>query len=146
MESYKLIFAFILNIQLVINAVPLSNAKKACPSHELVLGSRAPHDRLLLQKFIYVPAKPFRTLKHIETIRTPSRETITRVELIDQKIDGRGASVQLNKVSGNGPAYRDVSVKFNSKFNHGVHYSVRLYGHKPVAFLLSKPHNTAIKA
>ena len=126
MASYTMIFALIFTIKLVLAVREAPLGVVGPNPHNLYLGSRVHGDRLLLQKFIYIPARPFLSFKQVKTIQTPFHEKITRVELEDLKIDGFGARVKLVN---NGPGFRDVTVKFYSQWNHGVHFSVRLYGH-----------------
>ena len=134
MASYKVIFALILIIKLVINVVPSSAVRNAPlrgmnPSEpEIIFGSRIPGDRLLINKFIYVPARACFTVQDEERIVTPNGELITQIELISQKVSGPEARVQLIN---NGPGHTNAILKFCSKWNHGIHFILRVFGRYP---------------
>lgn len=95
-------------------------------SNDLILGEKTFNDHLLLQEPVEEPYTILWKTSRDKTFTTPGQTDITRLEVLDRKSDGTGAYVSL---LGGGVGHNFVSLRFESQWNHGIHFIVNLYGH-----------------
>lgn len=145
MALCKLSFVFILVIKLSMNVVFLSAVRispltsirvvpivdiDANPG-EFTFGERVPGDRPLpldvRRKYIHIlPNLKGGVREHTAIIDAPYEAKITRVELHS----GLGSNSKGERVHemGYGPNHKSVAIKFWSKPNHGIDFTVELFG------------------
>lgn len=99
-------------------------ARAANKSHNLILGARQYNDRLVYQENIYKKSGFISSQEVTKTFNVSRYETITRVEALDQKVDGTGAYAKLIR---GGPGYNNVTLKFKSQFRHSINFVVRIF-------------------
>lgn len=107
----------------VADTVP--NAQRAAAqSHNLIVGSRMPGDRLVLSQAVVKNSSWMRIVTETKTFQAPHNERITLVEALDQRTDGTGAYASI--LNG-GPGHNSVTIRFKSQRGHGIDFVVNLY-------------------
>jgi len=130
MSAYKYIIglAVLVTALLTVSTIPASEAftyAASNKSHHLIVGYRAPGDRLVLRENI-VKNSGWMKVQVIEKTFNVSRfERITMVEALDQKTNGNGAYASI--LNG-GPGHSNVTMKFKSQRGHGINFIVNIYG------------------
>lgn len=121
-------------------------------SHNLIVGTRLPYDRLLSQQVSIFPnqfasfviwggffideslipsqivTKSSSWLQIVTqevNFRTPNYETITQVRALDQKTNGNGAYASI---TAGGPGNRNTTIRFKSQRGHGISFILEIYG------------------
>ena len=104
-----------------------SYAKKsyAKKNHSLILGSRKPFDRLMVNQKVFAAARRNSVVTVTKNYTIPIRNFITQVKALDGRRDGSGAFVY--KLKG-GPGFRNVSLRFKSQIGKPVNFTVVIYG------------------
>ena len=131
MESNKQLFivAFILALAVSSYAAPdwtnWNSPKAGNNSHHLIVGSRLPGDKLLVQENIVKTSKWLQIVTVEKSFNTTRYDVITEVEALDQKTNGNGAYASV--LSG-GPGYQTVRLRFKSQRGHGINFVVKIYG------------------
>lgn len=130
MAYEKIIFVllFATAIVLITNVSPITgrsyyNRGKNI-SHNFIIGTRRPGDRLVIQKNLTVPAKTFQVVTQRATFIVQNHKNITQLAAYDQKTDGTGAYVTLEK---GGVGKTNVTLRFKSQRGHGIHFLVQVY-------------------
>ena len=132
MESNKYVFivALIVGLAVTSYAVPSAewpswNNRAANNSHHLIVGTRLPGDKLLVQENIVKSSKWLHIVTVEKSFNATRYEVITQVVALDQKTNGNGAFATV--LSG-GPGYQTVRLKFKSQRGHGINFLVQIYG------------------
>ena len=94
-------------------------------SHNLIIGSRQPNDRLVYQENIVKPSKWLQVIEVTKSFGIGPAFAITQVRAMDQKTNGNGAIA--TRVAG-GPGYSNITLKFKSQRGHGINFVVQVYG------------------
>lgn len=94
-------------------------------------GERVPGDRLIrlnnLHRYVIIPPnRDGGVREHIEIIRIPNGERITRVELRSQ-LGNDSEGERIHEI-GYGPNHQSVTIKFWSKEDHGLDFTIIVYG------------------
>ncbi|KAK2589027.1 hypothetical protein KPH14_001870 [Odynerus spinipes] len=108
----------------VVPRVHMENYAAANKSHNLVIGYRMPGDRLVLRQNIEKKSSWLQIVTVEKTFNTTRYDVITQVNAFDQRTDGTGAYAS---VLNGGPGHRNVSMRFKSQRNHGIHFVVEIY-------------------
>ncbi|XP_011308427.1 probable salivary secreted peptide [Fopius arisanus] len=93
-------------------------------SHNLIVGSRLPGDRITYQENIVKSSKLWQITTVEKTFYAAKNERITQVYALDQKTNGNGAYARITK---GGPGLNNVTIKFKSQRNHGINFLVQIY-------------------
>jgi FlaG/FlaF family flagellin (archaellin) len=93
-------------------------------SHNLIIGSRQPGDRLVYQENISKESQWLQIVEVQKTFNVSYYSRITQVRALDQKTNGNGATATC---LANGPGFNNVTLKFKSKRGHGIRFVVELY-------------------
>ncbi|XP_012280800.1 probable salivary secreted peptide [Orussus abietinus] len=131
MQKYLFGFLFVAAVAIAANAVPSAYVAplaaapvKANLSHNLILGSRLPGDRLIIRENIIKPSKWLQVITVERTYNASKYERITQVKALDQKTNGNGAYATLKY---GGPGNQNVTLKFKSQRGHGINFVVEIY-------------------
>ncbi|OAD58688.1 putative salivary secreted peptide [Eufriesea mexicana] len=117
------IFVFNAQVSSVPQVGPYA-ANNSNKSHDLIVGFRMPGDRLVLRQSVVKKSAFWQIVSDEMTFNTSRWERITMVRILDQKTDGTGAYASLLR---GGPGYQNVTLRFKSQRNHGIHFIVELY-------------------
>ncbi|XP_011161049.1 probable salivary secreted peptide [Solenopsis invicta] len=135
MSAHKYIIGLtvLIAVLLTVNSIP-TNGNKILEDHEggvvpyeshnLIVGTRAPGDRLSHKENIVKDSSIMRVVTVEKTFFVPQGERITLIEALDQKTNGNGAQASI--LNG-GPGNNNVTLKFKSKRGHGINFIVQLY-------------------
>ncbi|XP_076175909.1 putative salivary secreted peptide [Ptiloglossa arizonensis] len=99
-------------------------SKGANKSHDLIVGSRLPGDRLVLRQSVVKNSSWMKVIVVEKTFNVSRFDRITTVAARDQKTNGNGAYPSLIK---GGPGYNNVTLKFKSQRGHGINFIVELF-------------------
>lgn len=122
--SLVLLVAALLTVNTV-NCQPANGADTLDnKSHNLVVGSRMPGDKLVLKETIIKDSSWLRVQTVQKTFNVSSWERITMVEALDQKTNGNGAYASI--LNG-GPGHNNVTIKLKSQRSHGINFTVQIY-------------------
>ncbi|MEW1551851.1 MBF2 family protein [Streptomyces tsukubensis] len=109
-------------------AAPPGQRAAACPPdsspHNLIVGSRAPGDRLVATESVVVDAVPGKIVTAERTLSAALYQRITLLHALDQVCDGTGA--YASDLLG-GPGFSFVTLKFKSQRGEGINFSVEVY-------------------
>jgi len=130
MSAYKYIIglAVLVAALLTVSTIPASEAFTYAAannkSHHLIVGYRAPGDRLVLKEYIIKNSSWMKVQSIQKTFNVSRYEHITMVEALDQKTNGNGAYASI--LNG-GPGHSNVTMKFKSQRGHGINFIVNIY-------------------
>ncbi|XP_043461989.1 probable salivary secreted peptide [Leptopilina heterotoma] len=93
-------------------------------SHNFIIGSRRPGDRLVMQQNITASASTFKIVTRRVQFLLQAGKNITQLAALDQKIDGTGAYVTLES---GGVGKRNATLRFKSQRSHGIHFIVKIF-------------------
>ncbi|XP_015591251.1 probable salivary secreted peptide [Cephus cinctus] len=101
-----------------------NNSTNSSLSHNLIVGSRLPGDRLVRQQSVVRSSSWMQVTTWQQTFNATLYTYITQVRSLDQKTNGNGAQASL--IAG-GPGYNYVTLRFKSQRGHGINHVVQLY-------------------
>jgi len=125
--KYIICLAVLVTALLTVSTIPASEAfTYAAPnkSHHLIVGYRAPGDRLVLKEYIIKNSSWMKVQTLEKTFNVSRYERITMVEALDQKTNGNGAYASILY---GGPGHSNVTMKFKSQRGHSINFIVNLY-------------------
>lgn len=94
------------------------------------IGARIQNDYRLFMVGVYIrPARFFGTVQRERIFQTPKNEIITMVRIEDPEYLPAYTG-GLVRITNNGPGFRNVTLKFYSKWNTGINKIVTLYGRR----------------
>lgn len=93
-------------------------------SHNFIIGSRRPGDRLVMQQNITASAATFQIVTRSVQFLVQGGKNITQVTALDQKVDGTGAYVTLKN---GGVGKRNITLRFKSQRSRGINFIVKIF-------------------
>ncbi|XP_012535214.1 probable salivary secreted peptide [Monomorium pharaonis] len=126
MSAYKYIIGLtvLAAVLLTVSTLPADEAVATYESHNLIIGSRMPGDKLVFEENLVKSSSWMQIVKIERTFYVPTGQRITMVEALDQKTNGNGAYASI--LNG-GPGHSNVTMKFKSQRSHGINFVLRLY-------------------
>lgn len=93
-------------------------------SHNLIVGSRMPGDKLVLKENVVKNSSWMRIKTKTKTFSVSNCMRLTMVVANDNKSNGNGAYASILK---GGPGHSNVTIRFKSQRGHGINFTVELY-------------------
>ncbi|XP_012535205.2 probable salivary secreted peptide [Monomorium pharaonis] len=123
-HKYIISLAVLVITLLTISTEPTNGAVASYESHNLIIGTRMPGDKLVLQENVVKNSGWLKVQVVEKTFTAPKGERITVVEALDQKTNGKGAYAS---VLNGGPGQNFVTMKFKSQRGHSIKFVLKLY-------------------
>lgn len=100
--------------------VPAANNK----SHNLIVGSRLPGDRLIWGESVMKASKWLQIVTLEKNFNATKYERITQIRAMDRRTDGNGAFAKVIK---GGVGYNNVTLRFKSQRGYEINFWVEVY-------------------
>lgn len=131
----SIVFLFLTSLILIVNIWSISgdkyyninnkeDGKKETNSHNLIIGSRQPGDRLYIDYNVTAPAIKSKIVIKSATYFIHLGHNITQISALDWKTDGTGADVTLESGS---VEENNFTLAFKSQESHGIDFLLQVY-------------------
>lgn len=93
-------------------------------SHNLIVGSRLPGDRIIWGESVVKSSKWLQIVTLEKTFNTTRYERITQIRALDRRTDGNGAFAKVIK---GGPGFSNATIRFKSQRGYEINFWVEIY-------------------